>query len=113
LARAKSITNFADSYWFEGPGSSASSAKPFLTTRTGIAATRAVFLENHPNTFDTTASGLTPEKNLLRLDNEAALHAALEQLKPSLREALLLCDLEEIRYKDITLILDVSVGTVM
>jgi RNA polymerase sigma-70 factor (ECF subfamily) len=30
-----------------------------------------------------------------------------------LREALLLCDVEEIKYKDIALILDVPIGTVM
>jgi RNA polymerase sigma factor (sigma-70 family) len=85
----------------------------FLTTRAGIAASRTVFLEDHPDTLETTASGPTPEENLIRLDNQAALHAALEQLKPSLREALLLCDVEEIKYKDIALILDVPIGTVM
>jgi RNA polymerase sigma factor (sigma-70 family) len=68
----------------------------FLTTRT-----------------DATASGPTPEDTLIRLDNQAALHAALEQLQPPLREALLLCDVEEIKYKDIAVILDVPIGTVM
>jgi len=85
----------------------------FLTTRAGIASSRTVFLEDHPDTLDTTASGPTPEDTLIRLDNEAALHAALEQLQPLLREALLLCDVEEIKYKDIALILDVPIGTVM
>ena len=83
----------------------------FLTTRTGIAATRTVFLEDHPDT--PAASGPTPEDILLRLDNQAALHTALEQLQPPLREALLLCDVEEIKYKDIAIILDVPIGTVM
>jgi RNA polymerase sigma-70 factor (ECF subfamily) len=85
----------------------------FLTTRAGIAASRTVFLEDHPDTLDTTSAGPTPEETLIRLDNEAALHAALEQLQPSLREALLLCDVEEIKYKDIAVILDVPIGTVM
>ena len=85
----------------------------FLTTRTGIAASRTVFLEDHPDTLDTPAAGPTPEDTLIRLDNQAALHAALEQLQPPLREALLLCDVEEIKYKDIALILDVPIGTVM
>jgi RNA polymerase sigma-70 factor (ECF subfamily) len=85
----------------------------FLTTRAGIAASRTVFLEDQPDTLDTTASGPTPEDILLRLDNQAALHSALEQLQPQLREALLLCDVEEIKYKDIALILDVPIGTVM
>jgi RNA polymerase sigma factor (sigma-70 family) len=85
----------------------------FLTTRAGISASRTVFLEDHPDTLDTAASGPTPEDTLIRLDNQAALHAALEQLQPPLREALLLCDVEEIKYKDIAVILDVPIGTVM
>jgi RNA polymerase sigma-70 factor (ECF subfamily) len=85
----------------------------FLTSRTGIAASHTVFLEDHPDTLDTTASGPTPEDILLRLDNHAAIHTALEQLQPQLREVLLLCDVEEIKYKDIAVILDVPIGTVM
>lgn len=85
----------------------------FLTTRTGIAASHTVFLEDHPHALDTADVDPTPEDNLIRLDNQAALHTALEQLQPPLREALLLCDVEEIKYKDIALILDVPIGTVM
>jgi RNA polymerase sigma factor (sigma-70 family) len=85
----------------------------FLTSRTGIAASRTLFLEDHPDALDTAAADPTPEDNLIRLDNEAALHSALEQLQPTLREALLLCDVEEIKYKDIAVILDVPIGTVM
>ena len=84
----------------------------FLTSRTGIATSRTVFLEDHPGTLDTVASS-TPEDTLIRLDNQAALHLALEQLQPQLREVLLLCDVEEIKYKDIAAILDVPIGTVM
>jgi RNA polymerase sigma-70 factor (ECF subfamily) len=85
----------------------------FLTTRTGIATSRTVFLEDDPDTLDTIAAGPTPEDTLIRLDNQATLHAALERLQPQLREALLLCDVEEIKYKDIAIILDVPIGTVM
>ena len=85
----------------------------FLTTRTGIAATRTVFLEDHPTALDTATPDPTPEDHLIRLGNQAALETALEQLPPQLREALLLCDVEEIKYKDIASILDVPIGTVM
>jgi RNA polymerase sigma-70 factor (ECF subfamily) len=85
----------------------------FLTTRTGISASRTVFLEDHPETLDSTASGPTPEDILLHLDDQATLQSALEQLPPQLREVLLLCDVEEIKYKDIAAILDVPIGTVM
>jgi RNA polymerase sigma-70 factor (ECF subfamily) len=84
----------------------------FLTSRTGIATSRTVFLEDHPDTLDIVASP-TPEETLIRLDNQAALHLALERLQPQLREVLLLCDVEEIKYKDIAAILDVPIGTVM
>jgi RNA polymerase sigma-70 factor (ECF subfamily) len=85
----------------------------FLTTRTGIAASRTVFLEDHPYALDPIASDPTPQDILIRLDNQAALHAALDQLPPPLREILLLSDVEEIKYKDIAVILDVPIGTVM
>ena len=63
--------------------------------------------------FRSIAAGPTHEDTLIRLDNQATLHAALERLQPQLREALLLCDVEEIKYKDIAVILDVPIGTVM
>jgi RNA polymerase sigma-70 factor (ECF subfamily) len=75
----------------------------FLTSRSGIATSRTIFLEDHPDALDTTDSGPTPEDNLIRLDNQAALQRALE----------LLCDVEEVKYRDIALILDIPIGTVM
>jgi RNA polymerase sigma-70 factor (ECF subfamily) len=85
----------------------------FLTSRTGIAVSRTVFLDDHPNLLDTTDYGPTPEDHLIRLDNQAAVNEALDQLQPPLREVLLLCDVEELKYKDIAVILDVPIGTVM
>ena len=85
----------------------------FLTSRTGIAASRTVFLEDHQQALDTMDGSPTPEDNLIRLDNQATLQRAMEQLEPTLREALLLCDVEEVKYKDIALILDIPIGTVM
>ena len=64
-------------------------------------------------TLDMADAKPTPEDHLIRFDNQAAIHAALEQLQPPLREVLLLCDVEELKYKDIALILDVPIGTVM
>jgi RNA polymerase sigma-70 factor, ECF subfamily len=85
----------------------------FLTSRTGIAAARTVFLEDTPQALEVTDRSPTPEDTLIRLDNQAVLQTALEQLQPALREVLLLCDVEEIKYKDIAHILDIPVGTVM
>jgi RNA polymerase sigma-70 factor (ECF subfamily) len=55
----------------------------------------------------------TPELNLLRLSDQAALHAAMEQLPPPLLEVILLCDVEGMKYKEIASVLDIPIGTVM
>lgn len=85
----------------------------FLTSRTGIMTSRTVFLEDHLDLLDTFDDGPTPEDHIIRLDNQAVVNEALDQLQPSLREVLLLCDVEEMKYKDIALVLDVPIGTVM
>jgi RNA polymerase sigma-70 factor (ECF subfamily) len=85
----------------------------FLNTRTGIAATRTVYLDDTPAALEAPDPTPTPEATLLRLNNLAALHLALDQLPSPLRETLLLCDLEELAYKDIATILDIPIGTVM
>jgi RNA polymerase sigma-70 factor (ECF subfamily) len=85
----------------------------FFTSRSGIAASRTIFIEDHPDALHTHDAGPTPEETLIRLDNQAAIVTALEHLRPQLREALLLCDVEEMKYKDIALALDVPLGTVM
>lgn len=86
----------------------------FLTSRTGIAAARTVFLEDQPEVMETTADqGETPEDSLVRLESQAAVEEALDKLTPPLREVLLLCDVEELKYKEIALVLDCPIGTVM
>jgi RNA polymerase sigma-70 factor (ECF subfamily) len=85
----------------------------FLTSRTGVAASRTVFLEDHPDMLDSVDASPTPEDNLIQLNNHAALYTALDQLQPALREALLLCDVEELKYKEIAAILELPIGTVM
>jgi RNA polymerase sigma-70 factor (ECF subfamily) len=85
----------------------------FLTSRAGIAASRTVFLEDQPELFSMSDDGLTPEDHVMRLDDQAAVQGALELLPPLLHEVLLLCDAEELKYKDIAMILGLPIGTVM
>ncbi len=85
----------------------------FLTSRVGLAASRTVFLEDHPDLHAASDGNPTPEDHLIRLNNQAAINEALDELPPLLREVLLLCDVEELKYKDIALVLDVPIGTVM
>jgi RNA polymerase sigma-70 factor (ECF subfamily) len=88
----------------------------YLTSRSGLAAARTGSLEEeleageHP---EAAMDRATPEVNLLRLSDQAALQAALEQLPAPLLEVVLLCDVEEMKYREIATVLDVPVGTVM
>lgn len=91
----------------------------YLSSRQGLAARRTVALE--PEWNDTEAIQLpegaidreTPELNLMRLADRAALEDAMQELAPPLLEVLLLCDVEEMKYREIASVLEIPIGTVM
>lgn len=85
----------------------------WLTSRTGLAARHTVSLEEELDHPESAIDHQTPELHLLRLSDQAALHAAMEKLSPPLLEVILLCDVEELKYKEIAAVLDVPIGTVM
>jgi RNA polymerase sigma-70 factor, ECF subfamily len=94
----------------------------YLTSRSGLAAQRTVALEEELDEGGASGAGIypesvidreTPELNLIRLSDRAALHRAMEKLPPALLEVVLLCDVEEMKYKEIAAILEVPIGTVM
>jgi RNA polymerase sigma-70 factor, ECF subfamily len=94
----------------------------YLTSRSGLAAMRTVALEDElhdtedsgPMTYPEAAiDRQTPETNLLYLCDRATLENAMQQLSPPLLEVILLCDVEEMKYKEIASVLDLPVGTVM
>jgi RNA polymerase sigma-70 factor, ECF subfamily len=94
----------------------------YLTSRTGLAAMRTVALEDELADRSESGSALfpegaidreTPEKNLIRLSDRAALHAGMEKLPPPLLEVILLCDVEEMKYREIATVLEIPIGTVM
>jgi RNA polymerase sigma-70 factor, ECF subfamily len=87
----------------------------FLTSRTGLQASRMVSLEGEE---EETAPAIaattdTPESILLNRASQQALEAALEKLPVAFREVLLLCDVEEMSYQEISETLSVPIGTVM
>jgi RNA polymerase sigma-70 factor (ECF subfamily) len=83
----------------------------FLTSRTGLTAT--VSFDDENNEIPEPATGDNPESLLLaRMDSEQ-IRLALEQLAVSQREIILLCDVEELSYKEIAEALGVPIGTVM
>src|SRR5580692_9140609 len=93
----------------------------YLTSRTGLAAKRTVALEDELG--DNESGGAvypeaaidreTPEMNLIRLSDRAAVQSAMETLPPPLLEVILLCDVEEMKYKEIASVLEIPIGTVM
>jgi len=93
----------------------------YLTSRTGLAAMRTVALEDemgvggeagpvHP---EGAIERETPESNLIRLSDKAAVADAMERLPGPLLEVILLCDVEEMKYKEIATVLEIPIGTVM
>ena len=84
----------------------------FLTSRTGLQATRTVPLD----IVDEESAGVTeetPESLLLGRASHEGMQAALEQLPVTFREVLLLCDVEEMSYQEISQTLTIPMGTVM
>jgi RNA polymerase sigma-70 factor (ECF subfamily) len=53
-----------------------------------------------------------PVELLLRAEAVAKVRAGLDQLPAALREVVILCALEEMRYEDAAIVLEVPVGTV-
>ncbi len=84
----------------------------FLTSRTGLEATRTVPLEVE-GTAEEPAMTETPESILLGNVSSDALQAALGQLPVMFREVVLLCDVEEMSYQEIAETVAIPVGTVM
>ena len=94
----------------------------YLTSRTGLAASRTVALEDELNPYGESSPTAypegaidrdTPELNLIRLNDSATVHRAMEKLPPPLLEVILLCDVEEMKYKEIASVLEIPIGTVM
>ncbi len=86
----------------------------FLTSRTGLAATKTVPLETEDDRKQTVAvSHQTPESILLEQASQQQVRAALEKVPVVFREMLLLCDVEEMSYQEIADTLAVPIGTVM
>lgn len=94
----------------------------FLTSRSGLAAMRTVTLNDELEEDDARGSRpypesivnrRTPEAEVMRMRDADALYAAMEKLPPPLLEVLLLCDVEEMKYREIAMVVGIPIGTVM
>jgi RNA polymerase sigma-70 factor, ECF subfamily len=66
-----------------------------------------------PEAAEIVDSGEAPEAGLARADLRAALERALAQLSPDHRQAILLKEVQGLKYHEIAEVMDCSTGTVM
>jgi RNA polymerase sigma-70 factor (ECF subfamily) len=85
----------------------------FLSSRTGLKATPTVTLDFEGEEDVLPAVRETPESILLQRSDEQLVRQALEQLPVTYREILLLCEVEEMSYQEISITLVIPMGTVM
>ena len=85
----------------------------FLTSRTGLKATMTVPLEPEEDNLELPIERETPEAMLIERSNWQLIQRAIEELPLQSREVLLLCDFEEMSYREISETLSIPVGTVM
>ena len=87
----------------------------FLTSRTGLKTAMTVPLEDEEVDAQPAAvvTSETPESILLARADRDAIAAALQELPLPFREIVLLCDVEEMSYREIAEALTIPIGTVM
>lgn len=82
----------------------------FLTSRTGLKSFEP--LDEAEESVVVAADG-TPESLLLQRLDQEVVRKAIGQLPVAYREALLLCEVEEMSYQEIATTLSIPIGTVM
>jgi RNA polymerase sigma-70 factor (ECF subfamily) len=85
----------------------------FLTSRTGLEATATVQLGLEGEEEAVPAAQETPESILLQRSDGRLVQHPLEQLAVAYRDVLLLCEVEEMSYQEISATLAIPIGTVM
>jgi RNA polymerase sigma-70 factor (ECF subfamily) len=82
----------------------------FLTSRTGLKSTAAL-----PEDAEETIASAepTPESSLIAQSDLESVRRALGELALPFREILLLCEVEEMSYEEISQTLSIPIGTVM
>jgi RNA polymerase sigma-70 factor (ECF subfamily) len=85
----------------------------FLTSRTGLKATMTVPLDSEEDGPEAAVEHDTPETLLFERSNREQLQNAIEELSVYSREVILLFEVEEMSYQEISEMLSVPIGTVM
>src|SRR3954467_7697138 len=82
----------------------------FLTSRTGLKSTVPLEEDDEEGI---SSSEPTPERALIAQADRETVQRALEELSLPFREILLLCEVEEMSYEEISQALGIPIGTVM
>jgi RNA polymerase sigma-70 factor, ECF subfamily len=85
----------------------------FLTSRTGLRVTMTVPLDPEEDGPELAVERDTPETLLFERSSREALQSAIDELPVYSREVLLLCEVEEMSYQEISETLSIPIGTVM
>jgi RNA polymerase sigma-70 factor (ECF subfamily) len=85
----------------------------FLTSRTGLKVTMTVPLDPEEEAPELAGEHDTPETLLFERSNRELLQSAIDELPVYFREILLLCEVEEMSYQEISETLSVPIDTVM
>jgi RNA polymerase sigma-70 factor, ECF subfamily len=85
----------------------------FLTSRTGLQATRTVPFDDEDGAEIAVADSGTPEAILIERSNQQLVQDAIAELPVRAREILLLSEVEEMSYQEIAEALSIPIGTVM
>jgi RNA polymerase sigma-70 factor, ECF subfamily len=85
----------------------------FLSSRSTLDRRLTVEIDSEDDIPVLSATSTTPESLLIDLSQQDAVRNAIEQLPLIFREVLLLCDVEDASYREISEILSIPVGTVM
>jgi RNA polymerase sigma-70 factor, ECF subfamily len=85
----------------------------FLTSRTGLSYGMTISLDSDEGEPVLPVTTQTPESLLIERSNHQMLQEAIEELPVIFREVILLCDVEEMSYREISETISIPIGTVM
>ncbi len=85
----------------------------FLSSRSALGRRITVEIDSEVDVPELPVTSATPESLLIERSQENAVRNAIEHLPVIFREVLLLCDVEDASYREISEILSIPIGTVM
>jgi RNA polymerase sigma-70 factor (ECF subfamily) len=85
----------------------------FLSSRSTLERRMTVAMNSEEDGPELAVDTETPETILMNRSNSQVVQSAIDDLPAHYREALLLCEVEEMSYQEIAEILSIPIGTVM